>query len=529
MNIRYYKYLLAVCVIQLLFFGAQAQGLSLTQERLFRLNALRLIEDYQDNAPLSNYEMMATFSSLFVDSSLPIYNDLLGVSSSKELPVSEYVSLLKSKATYPKIDIKNVQFGELRDDNDNWLLDVTFDKEIVYTDACEVLLSSKEYYGQDHKMKAVIAMDKTTGQCRILSLNGSNDSNRPILGKDYAVVLNSDSRDKEVLCNGKKIEFNSFNQAIVPSNPVFTYRDPDVNLKVNRQSGTCEVYSLSYKPVRWRAKVYGGMSLGDFYKLSDTDNKLNVSSSELSMGLDLGYILPMKGKVKLGIFVGAGYSMAKMKYGLDALNYHYRASASADYDRDTYTRYYEIKNINQTLKFNSLIIPVYLDLDFHVAKRFSIYAQAGAKGYMKMSESIGEITGEIYTYGIYPQYGNLRLNEQWDNRQFGNKSISDQNLSESDNLNVKSFSFDVFGGLGVRVQLFGPLVLDLGASYQMGITDFISNSGDLVKVNGGEVSENTALISYTTDGGEKLRSLSGTISSVKRQCLKLHFGLMFKF
>ena len=523
--IKAFKYIFAAGLMQLSVCTMMAQSLSTAELRQFRLDALRLIEDYEDNSPLSSYEQLAEYSNLFVNDSLMIYNDLLGVSTSKTLSVREYTSLLKSKAKNPKILVKNITSGQVYEDTDNWLMDVTFDKEVSYTDACEVLLSSKEYFGHDHKMKAVVAKDKSTGRCFIRSMAGSNESNQPILGKEYAVVLHSDKRDNDVKCNGTKLKFNSFDQAIVPANPAFAYSDPDVNMKVSRQSGSCEVYTLKFKPVRWRAKVYGGLTFGDFYKVSGGDSRLDVKSSETSIGLDLGYIFPTKGIVKIGFFVGAGYSMSKFELGVDQLNYNYAAGPDADMDRDNYNRYYELSDVKQTIKINSLVIPVYFDFDFRLARRFSIYAQGGVKGYMKMDSKASDMTADAYIYGIYPQYENLRLEETWLN-DFGRKTLSSSYVNE---LEVKSFSFDAFAGLGFRVHIAGPLMLDCGVNYQFGITDCISNSGTLFRPSGGSISASEALVTYTVSGGEHMRSMTDAFKSVKRQGLKLNVGLMFKF
>lgn len=503
-----------------------AQGLSTSQERLFNLNALRLIEDYENNAPLSSYEQLSDFCGLFENDTVLIYNDLLGVSSKKMLTVKEYTSLLKAKSKYPKVIVKNVKKGIIYEDDKNWLMDITFDKEVSYTDACDVLLSSKEYYGHDYDMKAVIAMDKESGQCSIRSLTGSNPSNKPLLTDQYAVVLYNDPRDKKVLCNGERLEFNSFDQAIVASNPMLTYYDADANMRIVRQPGSCEVYSLKFRPRHMRVKLYGSMSLGDFYKQSGNNAQLSMKSSETSMGLDIGYVFPTKGIVKLGAFIGAGYSMSKLDLGIKQLNYNYSASSAADMDGDTYNRFYELSDVNQTIKINSLVIPVYADIDFRVASSFSIYTQVGVKGYMTMSNSIDEMSANAYVYGVYPQYENLRIDETWLNA-FGEKTIT--NNSSSDDFEVKSFSYDAFGGLGLRVNLVGPLLLDCGIQYQFGLSDCISNTGETANILSGTVTEQNALVSYTVASGEKMRSITDAFSSAKRQALKFNVGLMFKF
>lgn len=522
------KYIKTIAIAILTIGGnnALAQNLSLEQQRQFNLKALELIQDYELNSTMSNAEAAGEFLYLFDNESVQIYNDLLGFSTKKKLSVAEYISLFREKSKTPNIMLKDLRKGDIYSDNQNWLLDITFDKEIFYTDACGTLLSSAEYYGTDHKMKATIAMDKETGRTFIKALEGGIDSKVAPLPEKYAVIKNDGSEYiKDVLCNGERLSFNKFNQALVPSNPVFLFSDSDVNMKVNReQSSSCEAYSLSFTPVHWRIKVYGEMSIGDFYKISNLPNGLNAKSSATSFGLDVGYVFPSKSKVKFGVFLGAAYSMSKLDLTMDKLNYSYAASQNADMDNDNYNRYYELSNISQSMKINNIVIPVYLDLDYRTSKRFSVYVQAGIKNYLQMNATT-DFNADAYAYGIYPKYSNLRLDETWLN-EFGNKHLTTSNL-ESDKVEVKSFSLDGFAGLGFRVKLVGSLLLDAGVNYQMGLMKVAEAPATSVLFSNPR--EENALVNYTVAGGEHARTLIEGVDNIKRQGLNVKFGLMFKF
>ncbi len=523
------KHILALGVLLLSFSALNAQSLSNEQMRLFKLDALRLIEDYETNSTLEDYEAVENFTALFESDSLMIYNDLLGLSASPTISVRNYANTFLAKGKTPKMIVKNVTGSDIYSDARNWLIDVSFAKELNYTDACGTLLSSSDYYNTDHQLKAVVAKDKDTGHTYIKSLTGNINSNRAPLPEHYAVVRTSgNSMDKDVLCNGQRLVFNKFNQALVPSNPVLSYFDEDVNLKVTREPGKCEAYTLGFKPVHWRVKLRGEMSVGGFYKASNAPSNLKLTSSGTDFGFDLGYIFPGKGRMKLGIFLGAAYSMSKLDLNLSNITYSYDAPADADKDRDTYKRYYQLTDVKQAVKVNSIMVPVYVDVDFRLGRKYSIYLQAGVKGYLKMSAKADPLQGNAYTYGVYPQYANLLLDETWDNEQFGNKNLANTSQDESD-LEFKSFSLDGFAGLGFRYNIYGPLIFDLGVNYQMGLIDCFSGPGTATNASSGSTSEGQALMYYKVASGEHTRNLVNSLDKVKRQSLNINVGLMLKF
>lgn len=524
-----FKYILTLGILVLSFSALKAQSMSNEQMRLFKLDALRLIEDYETNSTLEDYEAVENFTSLFESDSVMIYNDLLGFSASPTISVRDYANTFLSKGKTPKMIVKNVTGGDVYSDANNWLIDVSFAKELDYTDACGTLLSSSDYYGADHQLKAVVAMDKESGRTFIKSLTGDIKSNRAPLPVNYAVVRTSGNRmDNDVLCNGQRLVFNKFNQALVPSNPVLTYYDEDVNLKITREPGKCEAYTLSFKPVHWRVKLRGEMSIGDFYKASNAPSNLKLTSSGTDFGLDVGYIFPGKGRMKLGVFLGAAYSMSKLDMDLGDINYNYDAPADADKDQDTYKRYYQLSDVKQSIKVNSLMVPVYVDVDFRLGRKYSIYVQAGVKGYLKMSAKADPLQGSAYAYGVYPKYGDLLLDESWDSQQFGTRSFGNSAQDDSD-IEFKSFSLDGFAGLGFRFNVFGPLILDIGANYQMGLIDCFSGPGTATTAHSGSTTESQALMYYKVASGEHTRNLVNSLDKVKRQALNINVGLMIKF
>lgn len=528
MIMRKYIYII-ICVLCNCGYYLSAQNISISDERRFNIKALQMLDDYETYTSMTSNEDRYRFISLFADKNMEIYNDLIGLSSKTVIKVTDYADLLNKKSKYPKIEIMNVRNHGITSVGTDWIMRLTFDKSISYTNACGVLLSSDDYYdNRSFKMDMQLAMNKETGICTIKSLSGDIESSKPMFDvEDYYIVNRESDYDDVVLCNGKTLEFNSFNQALVPNDYNFLFSDPDVSLRVSVDDITCRKLKLSYNPKHWRFQAHGEFSLGGFYKAEGDAGDLNLKSSATNFGLDLGYVFPSKSNVKFGIFSGIGFSQSKIDLSMDELIYSYDASGNADIDGDRYVRHYELSDVKSSISTTDLVVPVALDLDISVSPSISIFAQIGLKGYLNMSKKFSDISVNSYSYGIYPQYSNLRLDENWGYNDFGNGVFS-ENSMRKDSPEVNGFTCDLFGGLGCRVKLTGPLYLNVGANFQSGLNNYIENSSR-INVSSSNLSEHSALITYTNSGGSVLRDLSEAYESYKRQSLNLNVGLMIKF
>ena len=497
------------------------ESLTIGKERKFLLNALRLIEKYDNYSDMTDFEEASSFMDLFASDSLMIYNDLLGFSENNTITVRDYATLLVQRGRSPKIDVKNINHGKVYSDDENWLVDINFDKSLLYTDADGILLSSKEYYGgADHKIKATIAMNKLTDWVYIKSIDGSIDSDIARLPEKYAAVQYTSSRDKEVLCNGEKMVFNSFDQALVPANPKFTYSDDDANMTIIKKPGSGEFYSFKFRPTYWRVKPRVEITIGDFYNFGEGGK----GGKGMSFGVDFGYIFPSSGKIKYGVFSGIACSISTMDLSMGGLDYSYQTTGGvADVDGDDYVRHYKFSGIEQSMKVTDLIIPFYLDLDYRLARAYSIYVQAGLKNYMNLSSKTNNVKAIADIWGVYPQYGDLVIDGPWgdDNSVNYNNFGKDRELNSISDMKrpLKSFTIDAFVGIGVRTKLTGRILLDVGANYQYG----------LMNINDGADSGAEELVSYTVSGGEKLGSIFNSLEKVHRQSINLNVGIMYKF
>ena len=504
-----------------------AQNLSVVQERQLNLDALRALENYESYASLYGEDARLEFVLLFKDNSLQIFNDLNGLSAEPTLSVVDYSDVLATKGRSAQVTIKNLRKSEPYYDNDEWKIDVTFEKEISYTDACEAIFSSQEFFGADFQMQMTLAWDEETRQCLITKLDGQRGSDVEMLPANYSILHFTDERDRKIKANGDTLIFDTFDQAYLLDNPSLKYPDPDVRVKVIRPNVNCNLITLDYKPKRWRFKAHYDMSIGDFYSIS---SDFDVKTQGYEMALDIGYIFPSKSSVKWGMFFGAGLSKSQFDMNLGDLSYQYQTYGEADIDHDRYVRLYSLNNVSQTFKLSDLIAPFYIDMDVRFSKYFSFYMDAGIKAYMNLSNELIFNSGTYSTWGYFNDYGiEMHPEDHWNSTPingFVKDKAMNNDLIKSD-FKVKKFSLDGLGRAGFRILLYKDLFLDLAASYQMSILSPF-NSKALYSFSRGQILEQDALMTYTVNEGETMRNIQDSFSSTRRQSLSLNIGLMLR-
>lgn len=551
---NYIKYI--ICSLSLICFGTSfAQDLSWGEQRRFRLCIYTAMENYEMYSSLYDDNYRAGFASLFKYNDLEIYNDLLGVSTAASLSVNDYIRIVEKKADNIDVKIRNINVGEFYWKDDSWHVDVKFDKEMKYFNAGGLMLSSKLYYGVDYNMAATFVLEQEEGEegedeyvARIISLKGEMNSEKAPLPENYFAVSRSkikeksgaeyyDPRDLDASWNGNKFDFMEFSEmsyAFVPESidkVKFAYpRDNDISVKHVPVSAYQNLYYLKYKPTHWRTKLQYEFSLLDHYNIKLTDERVKTESSSQEFGVDFGYIFPSASIFKTGLFLGVGAAMNKIKMELESSDYIVSTNGKADIDGDRYDRYYSLKNISQEFSTMDLVIPLYLEFDIRFSKWVSMYVDLGAKAYLNMTSKIDSYSAEYSTYGVYPDYDNLVLDERSGINGFTNRGVlNESNLVNEFKPNV--FSIDAFGSLGFRATLAKMLQLTCGVSYQYGLNNYISSFAEEQQLSfDGKVTMDKAFVNYTvSDNKENVRNMVDAATSFRRQSLKLNVGLILKF
>ena len=511
-------------------------------ERRFNLEVFKMLDAYESSATMSSKDHADIFKALFDSDQIEIYNDLIGLAKKSKLSVADYIQLLRQDGVgAPKVAIKEVRKERVMDGGNVWLMDVSFDKTISYYYQ-DVFLDAERYYGEPYHIKMRFSYPKDDGDfrdCKIVALEGSLSKNAKPFPSDYVAIEiekkdENKGREEDVSYQGNSLQFYR-NQMILPYGDLvkLSYNDGDVKMSYKQDTRSSHLYWLSFHPRHFRIKPHAEFSLNGYYELKgNTVPYLGFKNKDITYGFDIGYAFPTKKKVRAGLFTGLALSNSEINFSINNLNYHYNAGPTLDVDGDSYVRYYNVSNMTQNINIKTLVIPLYLDLDYQFLKYLSAYLNVGAKAYINLSNTMSSKLF-VKKYGIYPSYNNLRIDE---NLIVGGKSVngfgSESLYSDSQQRNFvkETNSLDAFAGAGFRVLLYRQFYLDLGLQYQQTIYNTpISMPNENVSLQPSGAETKFPLIEYLPEGKERIHSITSHFDGIKRKALKLNVGLMIKF
>ena len=540
---KMYKYfLLSLTLVSFGYVNAQKPITPL--ERRIIEKALDNFEMYKSCITVADDETRSYFLELFKDKTVPVYNDLLGISSKSDINISDYLEEQKENVVSPIIRIRNVNRDKIWEEDGKWKVQLSFDKSLSFQNPCGIYFNTEDFYGKMFRESMILSYDEVNQTCRIESITGKIDSDRN-LPDDYCILDSTNVKDNRVIYrhrDGKseRVNFNSFGQILLTSGyekNQFYYPDNDVMLKTHYKP-ECHLMTLSYTTHQWRLKAYYDIGLGNSLTLGDNSFYTESSSKSSSFGIDAGYVFPSEHKIKIGVFMGLGLSNYSLDLTKQTKSYVFKAK---DIDKDDYMRNYENINMAQTTKIKEFSIPIYADFDWRFSKWASFYVDLGLKLNMNISNSVGEFNGSVgEVYGVYSQYGNLRLDKSWGYEGFtDNLKFTKDNLSKNESyISVKKVAPDLMLGAGFRVNIpRTPLAVDLGIGYQMGFGDLISVSRKSVTTDMDE-KQTDQIIWITSDYEnpdkkkhvqEHVQDLIVHAGSVSRGVLKFNLGLIYKF
>lgn len=541
---KMYKYFLLS--LTLVSFGyANAQKPITPLERRIIEKALDNFEMYKSCITVADDETRSYFLELFKDKTVPVYNDLLGISSKSDINISDYLKEQKENVVSPIIRIRNVNRDKIWEEDGKWKVQLSFDKSLSFQNSCGIYFNTEDFYGKMFRESMILSYDDVNQTCCIESITGKIDSDRN-LPDDYCILDSTNVKDNRVIYrhrDGKseRVNFNSFGQMLLTSGyekNQFYYPDNDVMLKTHYKP-ECHLMTLSYTTHQWRLKAYYDIGLGNSLTLGDNSFYTESTSKSSSFGIDAGYVFPSEHKIKIGVFMGLGLS----NYSLDLSKQleSYEFNVDKDIDGDSYNRTYKTVSLAQTTKIKEFSIPIYADFDWRFSKWVSFYVDLGLKLNLNISTNVAEFDGSVKeVYGIYSSYGDLRLDKSWGYEGFtDNLKFTKDNLSNNESyISVKKFAPDLMLGAGFRVNIpRTPLAVDLGIGYQMGFGDLISVSRKSVTTDMAE-KQTDQIIWITSDYEnpdkkkhvqEHVQDLIVHAGSVSRGVLKFNLGLIYKF
>lgn len=529
---------LAMCVALCSAQQAVAQQLKASEEHEILLKVVELFEDYERYSAIDEdfTDYAASFRELFVSGNAPVYNDIVGLAGGPELTVRDYVDALATQSSTTRTLIRNISHQPIKMQNGVCRVVCTFEKSVNVTNQCGVEFASDFIYDQAcHKLTATIRYDAKTGLCRFERIDGVAPDHGGI-PDDFMVLKWTDDINAGVNVNGKRIgksNFNEMQQAFISGSANVTSADPEASIKLVPENEACNIWKVKYTPRHWRAKLHYDITIGDFYSISSAFSGLESSSTATELGLDFGYLLNSKGKMRYAINFGVGYSSSQLNLDLGAgedggISYAYQCDQEAN--GLTYERHYEGVSAHENVKVGSVFVPITFDFERVFSPYLSAYLQVGVKNYLNLSSSLDNTTHINNIYGVFPAPYNGIIDHHYPFDGFRqNVDLGNADLVV-DNVTPKAYSLDGIGAIGLRVHpvLQLPLYLDVSASYQMSVLPpFDLGTQDRT----GEASCPLSTYHLNSDltGYEQLNSLSSSIDTWRRQNLKVNIGLIYKF
>lgn len=496
-----------------------------------------MLNTYEQSSTMFTPDNVRKFKELFASDDMEIFNDLMGLSPKPKLSVTDYCeTFLQKNVMARRVFIKDVKKGFVSDGDSVWIMDVTFDKNVSYFYQ-KVYLDAEEFYGSPYHIKLQFSYsknevnDRNERVCKIISLEGSVDDQTPTFPSDFMVieknVEKNKNREETVTYQGGNLKFNKYNQMILPRGEKLSYHDADVKIRLNQDTTSNRIYKISFHPRHFRFKPHAEFSLFSNYALKGKPiSYLDKKSKDFSIGFDLGYVFPTKRIMRVGIFSGVALSFSDMSLGIDSLDYNYFAPSSLDADGDNYIRHYEVRNMKQDIKIRTVMVPLYLDFDFTLSPKASAYFDVGAKVYSNLSNEV-TTSVDVYKYGVYPKYQNLRIDGTWLNK-FGSEHLGQGSQQHKHVEIVKSV--DAFLAAGYRLQLYRQLFFDLGLQYQITVLKTpIDMPFEEVYLAPNGSGTHLPLIGYSKSGKEVVYQIGSHFDGIKRNAFKLNVGFFIKF
>lgn len=270
-------------------------------------------------------------------------------------------------------------------------------------------------------------------------------------------------------------------------------------------------------------KAYDNIALGKQLSITEAQPGQSSKSTGNAFGVDFGYTFWRKGAQSLEANIGIGYSFVSSKFAIDGLKYHYSAPAEADMDGNPYERYCEISGLTQKSTLGYFNIPLYIEYQYRPLKWLGLHAEAGFSFGFRTFSSIGGATGKIYSYGIFPEYDDLLIDEPYLDG-FGERNLRDAGKGK---LSAKPFEASVMCGAGLEFYVYEPVSFVVGVRYNAGLTQIFNGSYDIT--NSTAYTAETAPVTYTVADGMQVKSLADYTTKSRLSPLSLHVGVNIRF
>ncbi len=541
-----------VIAIFLIALFAPALGLSqpLTNQERRKINAsvLNAIELYEMCATNHDANAQYQFLSLFNDSDIRIYCDLMDYSSTDDkIELEDYVQRL-AQTRLTNIRISEVKKGPPILKSDGWHIEVSLRKTIDYIDRNSIWFSANEYYGSDYRLVFDFCYDEQQDCCKIVGIEGAIDTGVPHLANHFCVIKRTSEKDQKLYLGKKPIQFNNFGQAFASSQNSGRIRkdsltirswNDNVRLKYDTiaREENYDYVSLDYKRTVWRVKLRYAHTLNGIYKypsegfnkiinktnnnIQNTDGNIKKSSEAYEYGVDFGLTFTAGRSSQIGLYVGA--ALQKSSLTLETVNpVHYSypyeiRKPNSDFNEGAKNEQFDRKytfSAKEKVNYTDLVVPIYWGFDHRLAPGFYLTWNLGAKFYFNQkSKDYYRISGSVIS------------NEKTE------ESITEIDRGYTTFISPVAYSlnndFSLIGGIGFNVNLFkNHILVSAKVGYEYGLGEVHSTN------NHDYCNQDTSFypLFYSSELNEDVATYSFMdCVSFRREALWLELGLLFKF
>lgn len=274
---------------------------------------------------------------------------------------------------------------------------------------------------------------------------------------------------------------------------------------------------------KFSVKVTGDIGLNKSLRTTSDLTGLTTKSSSSDLCVDFGWRFWKHQKHSLDANIGIGYGWTSMKANLPEISYNYAAPSAADEDKDTYIRYYDVTDLQQKIRAQRWFIPLYLTYRYQLSSKFGIHAFAGIKESFNVSSKVVSMSGSAYSYGVYPQYDDLKIDASYLNN-FGHTELNNDKALKPE-LNNAMTSYLVGAGVDFRFCDCVPLSVGLSVRYEGGFNNMFKG----IYSDTSSFTAESAPVQYTVAEGQQVMPLSNYFKTSKLSRVSLAISLSYHF
>ncbi len=274
---------------------------------------------------------------------------------------------------------------------------------------------------------------------------------------------------------------------------------------------------------RFGIKAKADIGLGSAFNIDYSLPMESDKSSQNRFGLEFMYTFCRIGKNSLDAGTGIEVEMSSFSADFADFKYNYAADPEADQDGDYYIRHSAVSDAELNLKTLGLGIPIFIRYSYNIHDKWDLFAKSGLLLDLNLKSKSEYKNGTISSFGIYPQYDNLMIDDEWLN-DFGTRDLSSIKISDNPGFRT-TLAWMIEAG--VRFHIIRDLSLSVGVNYNAGLTSGLRP--DRIPIRDGDITEREAIITYNEDNGLIGKSLNNTMAKCKLNRIGMEIGLEFHF